>query len=428
MRYFRILICVALASVCGLAQGSSNPKQRAREARDLVKQGSDAIPKLKAMLSDPVPDVRVEAVKAIVEIDTEASLDPLVQATRDNDEEVQIRATDGLVNFYLPGYVKNGLSASISRMGNVIKSRFTDTDDQVIPPYVQVRPEVIEALGKLARGAISMDARANAARAVGILRGKAAVPDLIQALHSKDDRLMYESLIALQKIKDPSAGPSIAFVLGDLDEKVQAAAIETAGLLRSREALPQLRAVLSDPPSTKVERAALTSIAMIPDPASKAIYERYLQNKDDGLRAAAAEGFARLKDPADLPMLEKAFKDERKRPAQLADAFALVMLGRTGVSQFSPLRFLIDTLNSSAWSGVARAYLIEAARDPAVLRPLEQALKAGTKEEKIELSRVLAASGDKQTVPYLDDLSHDPDNEVALAALNASRTLKARLP
>jgi hypothetical protein len=28
----------------------------------------------------------------------------------------------------------------------------------------------------------------------------------------------------------------------------------------------------------------------------------------------------------------------------------------------------------------------------------------------------------------LDELSHDPDTEVAQAAVNASRTLKARLP
>ena len=30
------------------------------------------------------------------------------------------------------------------------------------------------------------------------------------------------------------------------------------------------------------------------------------------MRAAAAEGYARLKNPADLPMLEKAWQDEGK--------------------------------------------------------------------------------------------------------------------
>ncbi len=432
MAYSRALaVCVfvcACATLVAQEQGG-DPKQRVRAARDLAKQGSsDAIPKLQAMLSDPVPDVRIEAVKAITDIGTRTSLDPLIQATRDNDPEVQIRATDGLVNFYLPGYVKTGLGASIRRVGGAIKGRFTDTNDQVIDPYVEVRPEVIEALGKLARGGVSMEARANAARAVGILRGKAAIPDLVQALRSKDDQVMYESLTAIQKIGDPAAAPQISFLLRDLNDKIQIAAIETTGLLRNRDALPQLRSVLQDARSNKVRRAALVAIAMMPDESSRPLYERYLSDKDDGLRAAAAEGLARLKNPRDLPRLEKNFNDERKMSPRLSDAFALVMLGKTDVSEFSPLQYLINSLNSAAWKGVSRAFLVELARNSNVRRPLEAAMQRGTRDEKIELAHVLAASGDKESVRFLEALSRDPDGEVAEAALSATRTLKARLP
>ena len=42
--------------------------------------------------------------------------------------------------------------------------------------------------------------RANACRAVGILRGQAAVPDLIESLRTKDNRVMFEALLAMQKI------------------------------------------------------------------------------------------------------------------------------------------------------------------------------------------------------------------------------------
>src|ERR1035441_4126693 len=71
-------------------------------------------------------------------------------------------------------------------------------------------PDVIAALGALVSGGASMPARANAARAVGILRGNAAVPDLVQALRTKDTDVLYESLIAMQKIRDESVGPQIA--------------------------------------------------------------------------------------------------------------------------------------------------------------------------------------------------------------------------
>ena len=49
---------------------------------------------------------------------------------------MQIRAIDGLVNFYSPGYVQTGFAASLKRVGTGIKGKFTDTNDQVIDPYV----------------------------------------------------------------------------------------------------------------------------------------------------------------------------------------------------------------------------------------------------------------------------------------------------
>src|SRR6185312_1524326 len=111
-------------------------------------------------LSDVDVGVRVEAVKALIQIGGPKTLDGLVRAAADNDPEVQIRTTDGLVNIYLPGFVKTGLSGTLSRAGTSVKGKFTDTNDQVIDPYVQVRPDVIAALGKLARGGASLDARA----------------------------------------------------------------------------------------------------------------------------------------------------------------------------------------------------------------------------------------------------------------------------
>ena len=84
---------------------------RPKEVREVAKAGSTAIPQLQEFLKNPDTDVRVEAVKQITEIGTARGLDPLIQATRDNQPEVQILATDGLVNFYLPGYVKTGLGA-----------------------------------------------------------------------------------------------------------------------------------------------------------------------------------------------------------------------------------------------------------------------------------------------------------------------------
>jgi HEAT repeat protein len=417
------LVCAALLFLLPAVAQDVRPK----DVREIGKAGSSALPRLQELLKNPSTEVRVEAVKQITAIGGLPSLDALIIATRDNDAEVQIQATDGLVNFYLPGYVQSGFGASLRRVGTSIKGHFTDTNDQMIDPYITVRPDVVTAIGGLVRGGASMDVRANAARAAGILRGKQAVPDLIEALRTKDTAVMYEALIALQKIRDESAGPRIAFLLRDLDTRVQIAAIETTGLLKNREAVPDLIQVLNRAKDAKVRRAALGSLAMIPDEQSRPLFTQYLKDKDDRMRAAAAEGFARLQNAGDLPTVEQAWKDETKGQARISLAFAMVALGRKEAGELTPLQYLINNLNSNAYKGEAQPFLTELARDPGVRASLYPALERGTKDEKIGLARVLARSGDKASVPYLEKLSRDPDPEVAKEGLTAMRNLQARI-
>jgi len=423
-----VLGLLALAGLGLVAQ--DDPKQRQKIVRELGKGGSESIPRIEPYLTDPDLDVRVESVKAIVAIGTQRSLDPLIKATHDNDAEIQIRATDGLVNFYLPGYVQSGLTASLRRIGGSIKGRFSDNNDQVIDAFVVVRPEVIQALGLLARGGASLDVRANAARAVGILRGQQAVPDLLQALRSKDSEVIYESLIALQKIRDRSAGPGLAFLLRDLNEKVQIAAIETTGLLLNRGAINDLRDILDRTKKMKVKRAALTALAQMPDPSLHGVYASYLDNKDEGLREGGAEGLARSKNPGDRVTVENAFTSEKKTGPRLSLAFALVWLGKLDMGELDPLRYLVNSLNSAAYRGVSRAYLTELARDPAVRAALYPALQdtSATKDEKTGLAQILAISGGPDSIAPLENLSKDTAPEISQEALRALRNLRARLP
>ena len=428
-RCFALLLPLALICVSLAAQepAGQNVGERRRAARSLARQGADAIPKLAPLLSDADLEVRIEAVKALVEIGTQNSLDPLITAARDNDPEIQIRATDGLVNFYVPGYVRTGLSSTLRRAGNTIKARFTDINDQVIDLYVEVRPEVIQALGRLIRGGVSMESRANAARAVGVLRGAAAIPELLTAVRSKDSQLMYESLVALRKINVRSAATEITSTVRDPDRKVQVTAIETAGLLVNKEALPDLREVLKTTRDKEVRRAALTAIARLPDTANRGSLGVYLSDRDPQLRGAAAEGLGRLKEAGDLPALEKAFDEEKDGSARVSLAFAVVMLGKLEVSEFSALQYLVNTLNSSSHSGEAQPLLIEAAREPAVLTALHPALRSGTPDEKKRLAWVMAQSGGREEVPLLEALTRDTNVAVASEALRALRTLRQRI-
>ena len=408
---------------------NGDPKQRAKNVRELAKQGQDAIPRITPYLKDADLSVRLEVVKSLVAMGGPRIVDPLLIAARDNDPEMQIRATDGLVDVYLPGYVKTGMSGSLQRVGSSIKGKFTDnTNDQVIEEFVQVRPEVIAAIGKLATGGASLDVRANAARALGVLRGRDGLPDLIQALHSKQDTVMYEALVAIQKIRDPEAAPRIAFLLRDLDDKIQMTALETTGILRNRDAAPDVRDALEHARNIKIRRSAMSALAMLGDPADHATFVRDLSDKDDAIRSAAAEGLARLEIPADRPLVEKAFNDEHKMGPRLSDAFAVVALGNLDASEFSALRYLVNTLNIRAYRGVAMPFLTELARELKVRQAIYPMLPRATRDEKIQLSIVLARAGDRDSLPYLETLSTDTDSDVAAEGVRSLRTLRARLP
>ncbi|HCC56957.1 MAG TPA: hypothetical protein DEQ47_06765 [Solibacterales bacterium] len=420
----RILMSVVLAA--GLASG-----QTVKEVRATAKRGPEAIGALDGYLDSRDPAVRVEAVKALAVAGSARALDPLIRATKDNDAEVQERAVDGLVNFYLPGYVPAGRTAPLRRFGAEIKSRISDTNTQVLDPFVMVRPDVVRAIGRVASGGASMDARSAAARALGILRGKEGVPDLIAALHSKDSTLMYEAVIALQKIRDPQAGAALRPLLHDLDERVQIAAIETTGALHHSAALPDLEDVLrhsAGESKENIRHAALTAIALMPDPSIRDIFIRYLGDSDEKLRTAAAEGLARLANPADLTTVEKAFADEIKTPPRLALAFAEVMEGRQDYGEFSALRYMVYNLNSAANRDAAYTYLTESTtRFPQLNATLYEPMEQGTRDEKIYLARVLSQSGDRAAEPHLDKISRDDDRTVAEEGIRALRVLRARI-
>ena len=420
-------LSILLFSVAASAQledlAHKDPKKRMRAA-DKVAQLKDPahIPTLEKLLTDPVADVRAKAVAAIVSIGTQHSLPPLISATRDSIPAIQVMAVDGLVNFYHPGYVRKGFGASLSKFGAGVKRRFAQPAEVVVDPYLTVSPDVIAALGRLISGGVTLESRANAARAAGILRGKQALPQLVEALRSKDTTLIVESVEAIEKIGEISVGPSLVFLLRDLDERVQLAVVKAVGQLLVRQAIPELVGLVKTADVKKIRRQSLIALAKIPDSGQRTTFLLYLRDKDHQVRAAAAEGIGRAAEPGDLNVITEAFGREKNESARLSAAFAAVHLG-----DLSHLDYLLDSLNSTFHRMEARPFLTELARKPAVLEKLYEPLASGTNDQKRHLAHVLSISGTKESVPHLEKLTHDPELRVARAAIEAVKTLQARL-
>ena len=241
---------------------------------------------------------------------------------------------------------------------------------------------------------------------------------------------MYESLVALQKIRDPAAGPGLAFLLRDLDEKVRIAALQTTGILRNQSAAPEVRDAIDHPLTPKTQREALDALAMLAGPADstdRGIFLRYLNDRDEGLRTASAEGLARLKNPGDRVVLEKVFETERSANAHISEAFAIVSLGNRQMSEFSPMQYLLNNLNVKAYRTTAIAFLTELARDPDVRQAIYPILTHASRDEKTGISIVLARSGDRDSEQYLEALLKDSDPEVMQESTRSLRTLRTRV-
>lgn len=427
---FRAAACVLSLAAVLVAQSEDayNPNHRIQRIRELGKRDSQAIPALAEYLGDPNRDIRIEAVRAIVKLDTERSLGPLAKAAHDTDAEVQIRATDGLINYYVPGYVaKGGLTGPLTRGVRQVKGFFSSRNDQVIDPDVTIRPDVAQALADEMGATSGTDARANAARAAGILRDRAAVPALVQALHSRDNQTLFESLVALQKIRDPAALPGILFLTHDLDDRIQATALETAGVLRGEAAAPDVRSALAHARNDRVRHAALEALAMLAIPTDRTTFQGYLKDNDPELRASALEGLGRIRDPEDTPALDAAYneKDADWR-VHLAAAFALADEGKVDTSDFSPLAYLVENLDMKGRSGVAQPYLTELARRDDARRALFPLVTPATRDQKIALCAIFSASPSEDVIPVLRTLSKDIDPAVSMAAARGLRILQAR--
>ncbi len=411
------------------AQDESNydSKQRTKRIRELGKANGSAILTLAGYLGDPDRNIRLEATKAIVKIGGEGSVEPLIRVTRDSDAELAIRATDGLVNFYVPGYATHGLTGSFTRGVRQVKSFFNARNDQAVGRDVSVRDDVAQALAQLIGGSASLDARANAARAAGILRAGPAVTALQTGLRSKDTELIFESLVALQKIGDPAAGPSVSFLLNDLNDRVQATALETVGVLVSRSSAPDVRSVLPNARNARVRRAALEALAMFGLASDRPLFQQYESDSDSELRASALEGLGRIREPEDFTILEKAYNEQNAGGAvHLAAAFGMVQQGKVEISELSPLQYLYDTLNSADLHKTATAYLVECSRDQAVRGALISLLPNATKDQKMAICEAFGRAATPDVVPPLETLSRDIDSEVALAAARSLKMTKAR--
>jgi HEAT repeat protein len=152
------------------------------------------------------------------------------------------------------------------------------------------------------------------------------------------------------------------------------------------------------------------------------MFMKALWNDNKDIRQGAGEGLARAADPQSMTELQKALSAEKDSGPKLAMEFALTALGKDDA-----LADVVSELGSKVRGDVARTYLTELSRNPAFLPRLYSFLQSPDAGIRKRLCVVLMYSGDQGSLQQLDRLEHDPDNDVAAAALRAKRAIRARL-
>lgn len=260
-----------------------------------------------------------------------------------------------------------------------------------------------------------------AAKALGILLAKQAVPDLVKSAHSNDEDLARESLNSLQKIKDTAAGPQLIDLLDSPRDNVKRDACVTVGLLRAHEAVAKLQLIFQNNMDRKTKEKALEGLAYLGDPVSEPIFIKAVWSQNKSFRISAAEGQGRVGDKKVVPDLQKAEAMEKDGDTRLAMEFALIDLGKDDY-----LKSMIEELSTKLHGDLAQGYLIELSRKPEFLAKLYPYLVSQDATIRRKLATVLVYTGDSTSIPPLEQLSHDPNTDVASAALRALRATRAR--
>lgn len=400
---------------------SPDPKVRAKAARELGRSGDAAsIPLLKSALIDPDANVRREVVLALAAIHKSDSLEPLAGASRDTDPDIQILAIHCLVGYYTGQTPEAGFTGFMKK--NVARAKgFFVADDSRIDPGIVVDPVVLAALENDVADAHSAQVQREAARGLGTLMARQAVPNLIKAAHVSDDGLARQALNSLAKIMDTSAGPPLLDLLDSTSKDVKRDTAVTVGILHAQEGIPKLQLMFENNPDKKMKEKALQGLAYLGSPVSLPLFNRELWSANKVFRISAAEGMGRAGDKKSVPELQKAVNSEKDGDARLAMQFALAALGEDDY-----VNTLVQETDTKLHGDSAQTYLVELARNPAFLPKLYHYMGSQNAPIQRKLALVLMYSGDSTSIAPLETLSHDSNTDVASAAIRALRAVRVR--
>ena len=371
-------------------------------------------------LRNPDPKVRLSALQLLREAQHLEAIKPIAPLVNDPIEEIQLEALATELSFYLvadaPAKRKVGFVLEIRSKG--VAPQLFEQGPMVAWPR-PVPPELVDALIK-ALDDEGGRVRSEAAYTLGIIGRAPLTADesagLIKALDHYDPTIRTAAARVIGRLQVKSASDTLMKAINDSSEQVRFASMRALGDLKDESAVQALTEQLKYYGKGEGAWAALDALAHIAHPSSVPLFKARLNDKDEFIRRAAAEGLARTGDGSELTTLQAGASTDPSPMTRAAMTFAMQKLGQNYLTR------LVDFLNSSRLAPQVQGYLRELG--PEIVPALVPRLQEPDADVRAQVAEALGALGDTSTVAVLDPLTKDRDRGVVMAATQAIDRIK----
>lgn len=226
-------------------------------------------------LKNPDKERRIQAAMLLGQNEIRAAVPALSEATRDPEPEVRLEAARALIAIRdmralnplvsllrdpekdirllaMDGIVdlyiveSPGFLDRVRQVADFVNPLSDDFNPKIVDSYVRIDPQAIGALGSCLQDGDAA-VRRKAALSLGILRGKQALPEIQNQLQiENNDGVRVELIRAIYKIADSEAARILIPLIRDDDKKVHDEAIYALGRLQVKEAAGPLKELYDD--------------------------------------------------------------------------------------------------------------------------------------------------------------------------------------
>jgi HEAT repeat protein len=445
------------------------PAIRAGAAQALAaigKPAASAEMALKETLNDDNALVRVSAIMALGQITGTPSVGPMIEALRDDDEQVKDVASRLIVKVGQPAIkeisplltdpdtkIRIKVVNMLGSIGHI--EALASLQSALDAREREIRDAAIIALGQLGKAAIpalkeqladlNWNKRWSGVYSLRLIGGKEAAAAIVRALNDKDERVSAEAIDALSAI-GPAAVDALSNASTQEDADIRFAAISALAGMAKEQIIPVLQTALADKvqrireaavmglAATKSQKAipalsqalrsdnvqasgdAMQGLVQLGDASVSAFAQAIKEDKRWAVRRVAAQGLGHIATVACVPSLNRALRDEDER-VRIVAARSLTQVGPIASQAISPLVFALEDQSDDVRNSAALAIARIAPGNPTAVPAIVRALKHSNPRVRVGAAQAIAWLGSEapSAVYGLIGLLKDKDDTVVLA-------------